>query len=84
MVGKGALLRSVSAGSLSLAPSDLPPPIRVSHSMTDGISAYAGEFGGFKVEGGKGQAGGGRLMLPVKEADNKDVGEKAEKKENEG
>jgi len=25
-----------------------------------------------------------RLMLPVKEADNKDVGEKAEKKENEG
>jgi len=36
------------------------------------------------VEGGKGQAGGGRLMLPMKEADNKDVGEKAEKKENEG
>ena len=49
-----ALRRSVSAGSLSLAPSDLPPPIRVSHSMTDGISAYAGEFGGFKVEGGRG------------------------------
>jgi hypothetical protein len=52
--GEGALLRSVSAGSLSLAPSDLPPPIRVSHSMTDGISAYAGEFGGFKVEGDRG------------------------------
>jgi hypothetical protein len=29
-----------------LAPSDLPPPILVSHSMTDGISAYAGEFKG--------------------------------------
>jgi hypothetical protein len=34
-----------------MAPSDLPRPILVSHSMTDGISAYAGEFGGFKVEG---------------------------------
>jgi hypothetical protein len=33
---------------------------------------------------GKGQAGGGSLMLPVKEADNKDVDEKAEKKESEG
>ena len=50
---QGALLRSVSAGSLSLAHSDLPPPIRVSHSMTDGISAYAGEFGGFKVKWGR-------------------------------
>jgi len=33
---------------------------------------------------GKGQAGGGSLMLPVKEADNKDVDEKTDKKESEG
>jgi len=36
------------------------------------------------VEGGKGQAGGGRLMLPMKEADDKDVYEKTDKKESEG
>ena len=27
-----------------MAPSDLPPPIRVSRSATDWLSAYAGEF----------------------------------------
>ena len=34
-----------------LAPSDLPPPIRVSHSMTDGNSAYTGEFEGLAPYG---------------------------------
>jgi len=32
----------------AMAPSDLPPPILVSHSMTDGIAAYAGELEGLK------------------------------------
>ena len=30
----------------------------VSHSMTDGISAYAGEFGGCKVKRDRGQGEG--------------------------
>ena len=30
----------------------------VSHSMTDGISAYAGEFGGCKVKRDRGQVEG--------------------------
>ena len=40
------------------------------------------EFGKGEFEGWKGKGGG--LMLLMKEADNKDVDEKTEKKENEG
>ena len=36
----------------------------VSHSMTDGISAYAGEFGGCKVKRDRGQGEGVVVRSP--------------------
>ena len=38
-----------------MAPSDLPPPILVSHSMTDGIAAYAGDLEGLRWKGAGGR-----------------------------
>ena len=40
----GRTSAGVPPRGLRLAPSDLPPPILVSHSMTDEKSAYAGEL----------------------------------------
>lgn len=46
-----ALTGGYPAGQASLAPSDLPLPILVSHSMTEWMSAYAGELGMIRAPG---------------------------------